>query len=114
MKKIILMIAFFTIIVNPCLADDTSSLKTLVEGHMKKMVSTYASTMGKELQLRAIDLYLMGEGLLNHQQNPQIQAKGKEAIKLAERLYQVGKELFSGKEVSAEDMEDWVTRWTVK
>ena len=114
MKKIVLMITFFTLILSPCLADEITPLETQLKDHMQQMVSNHISNTGKELQLRAIGLYLMGEGLLYHKKNLQAQAKGKECIKLSEHLYQVGKELLRGKEVSVEDMEDWVNHWAEK
>lgn len=115
MKKFILTSAFLSLLANPCLAEgDASSLSKSMEDKMVQMAASYADTMGKELQLRAIDLYLMGEGLLNHPKNPKVQAGGKKAIELAENLYNVGKELSRGEEVTVGDMKDWVNRWTVK
>ena len=118
MKKTILTLAFFIGFVQASVADENVKdknplpLTDKMDDNMKVMIKTYTEYLGKTLQLRATDLYIMGEGLLSHKTHPQCQADGKKAVDLAKRLYEVGQELLAGKEPTPKDMENFVTHWT--
>jgi hypothetical protein len=138
--SMLMLLAFFSIS-NVCLADDTNPtmpgsttnatmpgsatnstmpgsatnstmpLSKTMDENMKAMASTYLKKVGEDLQLRATDLYAMGEALVSHPDHPQCQAQGQLAIREAKKLYLISQEILNGKEVSPARMEKFVNDW---
>ena len=114
MKKLFL-ICLFTIC-NTCFAEqpiDVMPLTKTMDENMGAMTSTYIKKLGAELQLRATDLYIMGQGLVSHKNHKLCQAKGESAIRDAKQLYLIGQKMMDGKEVTPAMMEKFVDEWTL-
>ncbi|QBR82930.1 hypothetical protein E3983_00285 [Legionella israelensis] len=118
MKKLILISTTMLLfaIGNISLAEqamEAMPLTKTMDKNMIAMTSTYIKKLGEEIQLRATDLYIMGEALLSHKNHKECQAKGKLAIRDAKKLYLIGQEMIDGKEVTPEMMEKFVKAWTL-
>ncbi|HUX79431.1 MAG TPA: hypothetical protein VMW10_06785 [Alphaproteobacteria bacterium] len=64
MRKSVLTLAFSILFINASMAIENESampLTSTMDKNMRMLVSTNIAYLGKELQLRATDLYIMGK-----------------------------------------------------
>ena len=83
-----------------------------MDQNMRTMAAAYEKRIASEMQLRATDLYTMGQALMGHEGHPECQAHGKKLIENAKHLYQLSKAILEGNEVSPEDMKNFVKQWS--
>lgn len=89
-------------------------LTSEMDVNMRMMAATYEKKVANEMQLRAIDLYAMGQALMSHEGHAECQVQGKRLIKNSEQLYQLSRVILGGQELSSKEMENFVAQWTVK
>lgn len=76
---------------------------------METMAEAFNQKLGKELQLRAVDLYLFAEGL-KAQKNPNSQEQGDRLLAIAQDMFALGERMV-GQQVSHQDVKDFVSTW---
>lgn len=89
-------------------------LTSEMDANMRMMAATYEKKVASDMQLRATDLYAMGQALMSHEGHAECQVQGKRLIDNSKQLYQVSRGILEGKELSSEEMENFVNQWTVK
>lgn len=89
-------------------------LTSEMDASMRMMAETYEKKVASEMQLRAIDLYAMGQALMSHEGHANCQVQGKKLIESSKQLYQLSRAILGGEELSSKEMESFVNQWTVK
>ena len=91
-----------------------SEIAHAIDENMRMMASTFLEKLGKEFQLRGTNVYLLGQGLVSHQDHPECKAKGDEMIQIGTQMVQLGLQILGEKKVTSEQMKDYVQEWAIK